>query len=192
VPGGPPGFNVATSETLTSRVPAAPVSSVGAAAASWSRRAVLGGAGTAALALVAAACGGTGPVARPAVATRGVVFNSMSGDVTLFDPVTNAVTGTHPVDAVVRWLSNNQRFWDGRRIWSYDFPAGEVQAIAIDPGSWQVVARVGVGGAGPAHSFVLSPDLRRGFVNAAGSDLVAVVDIARREVVGRVRTGAYP
>ena len=60
-------------------------------------------------------------------------FNAKTQDVTLFDPVTQQVLATKPLGAVVRWLSNEQRFWDGRYIWTYDFPEDRVQAIAIDP-----------------------------------------------------------
>ena len=123
---------------------------------------------------------------------QGVVFNTASRDVTLFDAATNRVTGSRPINAVVRWLSNEQHYFDGERIWTYDFPDGEVQAIAIDPETFEVTKRVLTGGAGPGHSFVLAPDNKRGFVNAAGSDYVAVVDPVAGEVVEHVKTGAYP
>ena len=96
--------------------------------------------------------------------TRGIVFNTASKDVTLFDPATNEVTDTRPTSAVVRWLSNQQRYWDGDSIWTYDFPDNELQAIAIDPQTFEVTKQVPVDGAGPGHSFVLSPDNGRGFV----------------------------
>ena len=124
--------------------------------------------------------------------TRGIVFNTTSADVTLFDPSTNRVTDTRPTNAVVRWLSNEQHYWDGESIWTYDFPDNELRAIAIDPETFQVVNEVPVDGAGPGHSFVLSPDNKRGFVNSAGSDFLAVVDPAAGEVVERVETGTFP
>jgi glutamine cyclotransferase len=93
---------------------------------------------------------------------------------------------------VVRWLSNEQHYFDGERIWTYDYPDGEVQAIAIDPETFKVTKQVPVGGVGPGHSFVLTPDNKRGFVNCAGSDFLAVVDPVASEVIGRVETGAYP
>ncbi len=123
---------------------------------------------------------------------RGVVFNTGSQDVTLFDPASNKVTGSRPTNAVVRWLSNEQHYWDGERIWTYDFPENEVRAIAIDPESFEITREVPVDGGAPGHSFVLTPDSKRGFVNAAGSDFLAVVDPKAGEVVGRVETGAYP
>jgi hypothetical protein len=124
--------------------------------------------------------------------TRGIAFNATSEDVTLFDPSTNRVTDTRPTNAVVRWLSNEQHYWDGESIWTYDFPDNELRAIAMDPETFQVVSEVPVGGAGPGHSFVLSPDNKRGFVNSAGSDFLAVVDPAAGEVVERVELGTFP
>ena len=123
---------------------------------------------------------------------RGMVFNTTSKDVTLFDPATNRVTGSRPTSAVVRWLSNEQHYFDGERIWTYDYPEGEVEAIAIDPDTFEVTKRVPTGGTGPGHSFVLAPDNTRGFVNAAESDFVAVVDPVAGKVIERVETGAYP
>ena len=123
---------------------------------------------------------------------RGVVFNTASKDVTLFDPRTNRVTGTKPTSAVVRWLSNEQHYYDGERVWTYDYPEGEVLAIAIDPETFEVTKRVPTGGAGPGHSLVLSPNNERGFVNCAGSNFLAVVDPVAGEVIERVEMGAYP
>jgi hypothetical protein len=125
-------------------------------------------------------------------AARGIVFNTASEDVTLFDPATNRITDTQPTNAVVRWLSNEQHYWDGKSIWTYDFPDNELRAIAIDPKTLQVVSEVPVDGSGPGHSFVLSPDSKRGFVNSAGSDFLAVVDPIAREVIQRVEMGAFP
>ena len=124
--------------------------------------------------------------------TRGVVFNAESQDVTLFDPATNEVTGSQPTNAVVRWLSNEQHYWDGESIWTYDFPDNELQAIAIDPETFEVVKQVPVGGEGPGHSFVLTPDNKRGFVNSAGSNFLAVVDAVAGEAIERVEMGAFP
>jgi DNA-binding beta-propeller fold protein YncE len=123
---------------------------------------------------------------------RGAVFNTASNDVTLFDPATNRVTGTRPTNAVVRWLSNEQHYFDGESIWTYDFPDGEVRAIAVDPGTFEVAREVPVGGQGPGHSFVLTPDAKRGFVNSAGSNFLAVVDPEAGEVIERVEMGAFP
>ena len=123
---------------------------------------------------------------------RGMVFNTASQDATLFDPTTNRVTDSRPINAVIRWLSNQQHYWDGESIWTYDFPENEVQAISIDPQTLEVIRQVPVDGAGPGHSFVLSPDNERGFVNSAGSNFLAVVDPTAGEVLERVETGAFP
>lgn len=133
--------------------------------------------------------GGSGRVGGNA---GGIVFNTASRDVTLFDTGTNRITDRRPTNAVVRWLSNEQHYWDGERIWTYDYPGGQVQAIAIDPRTFEVTKRVPTGGSGPGHSFVLTPDSKRGFVNAAESDFVAVVDPVAGKTIGRVETGAYP
>ena len=150
-----------------------------------------GGAPSATSGRAASTAGGTTADSR-AEGTRGVVFNTASQDVTLFDPAANSVTGSRPTNAVVRWLSNEQHYWDGESIWTYDFPQGEVRAIAIDPESFEITCEVPVGGDGPGHSFVLTPDSKRGFVNSAGSDFLAVVDPKAGEVVDRIEMGAYP
>lgn len=139
----------------------------------------------------AAGEGGT-TVGQRSEGARGAVFNTASKDVTLFDPATNEVTASRPTNAVVRWLSNEQHYFDGESIWTYDFPDNELQAIALDPRTFEVVKRVPVDGAGPGHSFVLSPDNGRGFVNSAGSDFLAVVDPKAGEVIERVEMGAFP
>jgi hypothetical protein len=137
--------------------------------------------------------GGGDTTAGPgAEGTGGMVFNTASQDVTLFDPTTNRVTDSRPINAVIRWLSNQQHYWDGESIWTYDFPENEVQAISLDPQTLEVVKQVPVGGAGPGHSFVLSPDNERGFVNSAGSNFLAVVDPTAGEVLERVEMGAFP
>lgn len=125
-------------------------------------------------------------------ATRGVVFNTASNDVTLFDSSANEVTGSRPTNAVVRWLSNEQHYWDGKNIWTYDFPDNQLRAIAIDPKTFEITKEVPVDGEGPGHSFVLTPDERRGFVNSAGSDFLAVVDPKAGEVIEHVEMGAFP
>jgi hypothetical protein len=73
-----------------------------------------------------------------------VVFNTASQDVTLFDTASNEVTGSQPTDAVVRWLSNEQHYWDGESIWTYDFPENELRAVAIDPRTFEVIKQVPV------------------------------------------------
>lgn len=151
-----------------------------------------GSALTAALAACGASKGGTASSQALPRPPRGIVFNTASKNVTLFDPGSNRVTGSHPISAVVRWLSNEQHYWDGRHIWTYDFPRNRVQALAIDPRTFRVVRRIPLDTAGPAHSCVLTPDNRRGFVNSAGSNVVAVVDVARGRVLDRIETGAYP
>jgi DNA-binding beta-propeller fold protein YncE len=122
----------------------------------------------------------------------GYVFNSATKDVTLFDPATRQVLGTKPLGAVVRWLSNELRFWDGRHIWTYDFPDNAVQALAIDPHTIAVSRTLPTGGAGPAHSLMLTADRKRAWVNVAGDNLLVVLDLDSGEVIDEITTGAYP
>jgi hypothetical protein len=162
------------------------------------RRRMLGITGGTLVGILLAGCGSEGSGGGETTAgrgikdTRGMVFNTASKDVTLFDPAANEVTGTQPTNAVVRWLSNEQHYWDGTNIWTYDFPDNQLQAIAIDPETFEITKRVPVDGAGPGHSFVLSPNNERGFINCAGSDFLAVVDPVAGEVIERVEMGAFP
>jgi DNA-binding beta-propeller fold protein YncE len=122
----------------------------------------------------------------------GYAFNAKTQNVTLFDPVTHQVLATKPLGAVVRWLSNEQRFWDSRYLWTYDFPEDRVQAIGIDPETVRVARTLPTGGAGPAHSLMLTPDRTTAWVNVAGDDSLAVLDLASGEVIDTVRTGKFP
>jgi DNA-binding beta-propeller fold protein YncE len=132
------------------------------------------------------------PATPPAGGLVGYAFNAKTQDVTLFDPATRRVLATKPLGAVVRWLSNEQRFWDGRHVWTYDFPDDRVRAIAVDPRAVGVARALPTGGAGPAHSLMLTPDRTEAWVNVAGGDRLAVLDLASGEVAAEVATGAFP
>jgi hypothetical protein len=122
----------------------------------------------------------------------GYAFNAKTQTVTLFDPVTYQVLATKPLGAVVRWLSTEQRFWDGRYVWTYDFPEDRVQAIAVDPETVIVARTLPTGGTGPAHSLMLTPDRTTAWVNVAGDDALAALDLATGEVIDEVTTGKFP
>jgi DNA-binding beta-propeller fold protein YncE len=122
----------------------------------------------------------------------GYVFNAKSQDVTIFDPLTRQVLATKPLGVVVRWLSNEQRFWDGRHIWTYDFPDDTVRAIAVDPRSISVARTLATGGTGPAHSLMLTPDRKTAWLNVAGGDYLAVLDLESGEVEAEIPTGKFP
>lgn len=92
----------------------------------------------------------------------------------------------------MRWLSNEQRFWDGARIWSYDFPQNEVQALSFDPTARRIDHRLPTGGVGPSHSLMLSPDKSQLWLNIAGGNEVVVLRTATGEVLDRIKTGAFP
>ncbi len=122
----------------------------------------------------------------------GYVFNAKSQDVTIFDPTTRQVLATKPLGVVVRWLSNEQRFWDGRHIWTYDFPDNAVQAIALDPLAIGVARTLSTGGTGPAHSLMLTPDRKFAWLNVAGGDYLAVLDLESGELEAEIATGKFP
>ena len=178
---------------------------------SLDRRTLLKGASSAALGLLASACGASSPgtssstsqtgatTAQP-TPTRGVadsretvyVFNVGSKDVTLIDAANRVVRETRPLGASVRWLSNEQTYWDGARIWTYDFPNDQVQAIAIDPRQVAVTRTIAGLGKGPGHSLVVLPDKKKAAVNVAGDNLIAFLDLEHGAVDSTLQTGAFP
>jgi len=120
------------------------------------------------------------------------VFNVGSKDVTLIDAASRRVRETRPLGASVRWLSNEQTYWDGSRIWTYDFPGDQVQAIAIDPGQVAVTRTIAGIGKGPGHSLMVLPDRKTAAINVAGDDLIAFLDLQAGQVAATVKTGAFP
>ena len=180
------------------------------------RRTILRGASTAALGFLASACGASSPTPaaaapgadsasqrslaseRPTVAAAAkdretaYVFNVGSKDVTLIDVANRQVRETRPLGASVRWLSNEQTYWDGTRIWTYDFPNDQVQAIAIDPEQVAVTKTIAGLGKGPGHSLVVLPDKKKAAVNVAGENLIAFLDIEHGNVDSTLQTGAFP
>ena len=180
------------------------------------RRTVLKGTTSAALGLIASACGvssptpasagtdGNAPRTGPTPVSSAVspsaagsretvyVFNVGSRDVTLIDVANRQVRETRPLGASVRWLSNEQTYWDGARIWTYDFPNDQVQAIAIDPRQVAVTRTIAGLGKGPGHSLVVLPDKKKAAVNVAGDDRIAFLDLEHGTVDATLRTGAFP
>ena len=120
------------------------------------------------------------------------VFNVGSKDVTLIDAASRQVRATRPLGASVRWLSNEQTYWDGRRIWTYDFPNDQVQAIAIDPKQVAVTRTIAGLGKGPGHSLVVLPDKKKAAINVAGDNLIAFLDLEAGQVDSTLKTGAFP
>jgi YVTN family beta-propeller protein len=95
--------------------------------ASLDCRTLLKGASSAVLGLLASACGSSSLAPSPSVAAFGAtdsqaaretvyVFNVGSKDVTLIDVASRRVRETRPLGWSVRWLSNEQTYWDGARI----------------------------------------------------------------------------
>ncbi len=181
------------------------------------RRALLKGASGAAMAALVTACAptGSGP-STPAAAGRPAeqatalataasapapaaasdetvyVFNVGSKDVTLIDAGSRQVRETRPLGAAVRWLSNEQTYWDGRLVWTYDFPNNKLQAIAIDPKDVAVTRTVEDLGTGPGHSLMLMPDKKKAAINVAGDNTIAVIDLASGQVDRKLATGKFP
>ena len=115
-----------------------------------------------------------------------------SKDVTLIDAASRSVRETRPLGASVRWLSNEQTYWDGSRIWTYDFPGDKVQAIAIDPRQVAITHTIAGIGKGPGHSLVVLPDKRTAAINVAGDDVIAFLDLPAGQIASTVKTGAFP
>ncbi len=159
---------------------------------SLDRRELLKGASSVALGLLASACSSASLTGREAGGETVYVFNVGSKDVTLIDVASRQVRDTRPLGASVRWLSNEQTYWDGARIWTYDFPDNQVQAIAIDPRQVAVTKTITGLGKGPGHSLVVLPDKKTAAVNVAGDNLIAFLDLEGGQVDSTLTTGAFP
>ncbi|HEX8968962.1 MAG TPA: cytochrome D1 domain-containing protein [Chloroflexota bacterium] len=133
--------------------------------------------------------------ATPAVAGNAetvYVFNVGSKDVTLIDAAARQARETRPLGAAVRWLSNEQSYWDGQLVWTYDFPDNKLQAIGIDPRNVAVTRTIPELGNGPGHSLMLLPDKKTAAINVAGDNVIAVIDVASGQIMRKVPTGKFP
>jgi len=135
-------------------------------------------------------------VAQAAASSTGAetvyVFNVGSKDVTLIDAAARQARETRPLGAAVRWLSNEQTYWDGQLVWTYDFPDNKLQAIGIDPRNVAVSKTIPDLGNGPGHSLMLLPDKKTAAINVAGDNAIAVIDVASGQIVRKVPTGKFP
>ena len=121
------------------------------------------------------------------------VFNVGSKDVTVIDAAARQARETRPLGAAVRWLSNEQTYFDGQLIWTYDFPDNKLQAIGIDPRTIAVAKTIPELGNGPGHSLMLLPsDRKTAAINVAGDNVIAVVDVQSSQIVRKVPTGKFP
>jgi DNA-binding beta-propeller fold protein YncE len=120
------------------------------------------------------------------------VFNVGSKDVTLIDAAARQARETRPLGAAVRWLSNEQTYWDGQLVWTYDFPDNKLQAIGIDPRNVAVSKTIPELGNGPGHSLMLSPDKKSAAINVAGDNVIAVIDVGSGQITRKVPTGKFP
>jgi DNA-binding beta-propeller fold protein YncE len=139
----------------------------------------------------AAAQPATGAPPAPAGETV-YVFNVGSKDVTLIDATARQARETRPLGAAVRWLSNEQSYWDGQLVWTYDFPDNKLQAIGIDPRNVAVTRTIPDLGNGPGHSLMLLPDKKTAAINVAGDNVIAVMDVASGQIMRKVPTGKFP
>jgi DNA-binding beta-propeller fold protein YncE len=131
------------------------------------------------------------PIATSATETV-YVFNVGSRDVTLIDAAARQARETRPLGAAVRFLSNEQTYWDGQLVWTYDFPGNKLQAIGIDPRSVTVARTIPDLGTGPGHSLMLLPDKKTAAINVAGDNQIAVIDVASSQIIRKVPTGKFP
>jgi DNA-binding beta-propeller fold protein YncE len=120
------------------------------------------------------------------------VFNVGSKDVTLIDAAARQARETRQLGASVRWLSNEQSYWDGQLVWTYDFPDNKLQAIGIDPRGVAVAKTIPELGTGPGHSLMLLPDKKTAAINVAGDNMIAVIDVASGQIIRKVPTGKFP
>jgi len=119
-------------------------------------------------------------------------FNAGTKNVSIIDMETQAVIATKALGAAVRWLSNEQDFFDGRLVWTYeDKDDGKVDALAIDLPTSKVAKRIRLGN-GPGFSVVLMADRRFALADVAGDDKIAVVDTKAFKVARYISSGKYP
>lgn len=119
-------------------------------------------------------------------------FNVGSKDVSVIDMETNTKIGTKTLGAAVRWLSNEQDYYDGHLAWTYeDLDDGRVDMLAIDLTPMRVVKRIRLG-QGPGFSVVLTHDRTRALADVAGDNVIAIVDTKRFKVLQRIPVGQFP
>ena len=119
-------------------------------------------------------------------------FNVGTKDVSIIDVETNTKVGTKKLGAAVRWLSNEQDFFDGRLVWTYeDRDDGKVDALALDLTAMKVVKRIRLG-TGPGFSVVLTPDRSFALADVAGDNKIAVIDTKTFKVARYIPSGLFP
>lgn len=134
----------------------------------------------------------TGVIPGASAAETVYVFNVGSKDVTLIDAAARQTRETRPLGAAVRWLSNEQTYFDGELVWTYDFPDNKLQAIGISPRDVAVSKTIPDLGTGPGHSLMLLPDKKTAAINVAGDNVIAVIDVASGQIIRKVPTGKFP
>lgn len=133
-------------------------------------------------------------MSAPAAESRSLLyaFNVGTKNVSIIDMETQAVIKTKPLGAAVRWLSNEQDFFDGRLVWTYeDKDGGKVDALAIDLRAGKVTKRIRLGN-GPGFSVVLTRDRRFALADVAGDNKIAVIDTKTFKVARYIASGKFP
>jgi YVTN family beta-propeller protein len=177
--------------TASASVPsAASAKPVASAAASASAKPAASAAASGKPSALTSAASSIGSALSPPAQTI-AVFNVGSKDVTLVDAAQNEVSGTKPLGAAIRWLGEEQAYWDGKLIWTYDFPDNKLIVVAIDPASWQVVKRIPAGN-GPGHSVILSKDHKTASINVAGDNKLLSFDTTSSAQTASVDVGKFP
>jgi YVTN family beta-propeller protein len=119
--------------------------------------------------------------------TRLVSVNQTSHSVTLIDtvagkPLDEIAVGKHPI-AVIWDHAKNRIFVSSR-------DAGTIEILCVEGDKLQKQAAIEVGF--HPHGLALSPDGALLYVALAAADQVAVVDLAKQEIVAKVSTGRWP
>jgi DNA-binding beta-propeller fold protein YncE len=188
-PAAAPTARLTSAPAASSPIPGSPVAAPSAAASS--PVAIASASPSSGLVLAAP---GNGPTSNPygGGPETVYVFNVASKDVTIIDAASRQATGTKPLGSAVRWLSNEQSYWDGQMIWTYDFPDNKLQAIAIDPREVSVARTINDLGTGPGHSLMLLPDRKTAAINVAGDNVIAVIDVASGQIKQKLSVGSFP
>jgi len=119
-------------------------------------------------------------------------FNVGTKDVSIIDMESNTKVGTKKLGAAIRWLSNEQDFFDGRLVWTYeDRDDGKVDALALDLTAMKVVKRIRLG-TGPGFSVVLTQDRSQALADVAGDNKIAVIDTKTFKVARYIPSGLFP
>ncbi len=122
------------------------------------------------------------------------VENSRSGDISIIDAATLAVTGTIQIgaspDEIVASPSGDMLYVSRIVRRDDNRPTGGGEIVAVDPAARTVVWRAAFRGT-PNHVAV-SPDGRKVYVTIVSGSWVDIIDVAQRAMVDSVEVGTGP